>query len=172
MHCSGCARENEPGSAFCRFCGASLGSTASGRRLYRLPHQGQVAGVCAGIAAYFQLDVTIVRLLWVILSIVPGALIGGIVAYAAAWLLMPESYEPAAAPDGTKRLIRSATDRKIAGVCGGLAEYLHVDPTLVRLLSVVLAIYPGAVIGGVIVYAIAWAVIPAGPPQQFETATI
>jgi phage shock protein PspC (stress-responsive transcriptional regulator) len=56
--------------------------------------------------------------------------------------------------------MRSLSDRRIAGVCGGLSEYLEVDATLVRVIVAILAIYPGAIVGGVIVYAIAWLIIP------------
>ena len=42
-----------------------------------------------------------------------------------------------------RQLRRSQTDRKISGVCGGIAEYLNVDPTLVRLAAVVLAVITG-----------------------------
>lgn len=70
-----------------------------------------------------------------------------------------------------RRLYRSATDRRIAGVCGGLADYFRLDPTLVRLLVVILAIYPGAVIFGVLAYVIAWAIIPPAPvPPPLHTA--
>ncbi|MFH1450659.1 MAG: PspC domain-containing protein [archaeon] len=56
-----------------------------------------------------------------------------------------------------KKLYRSKTDRKIAGVCGGLAEYFEVDPTLVRLLWVVFTLCGGA---GLLAYIIAWIIIP------------
>ena len=62
-----------------------------------------------------------------------------------------------------KRLIRSEHDKWIAGVCGGLGEYLGIDSTIVRIVAVILAIYPGAVIFGILAYAIAWAVIPPAP---------
>jgi phage shock protein PspC (stress-responsive transcriptional regulator) len=68
------------------------------------------------------------------------------------------------------RLTRSVADRQIAGVCAGLADYLHLDPTIVRVASVVLAIYPGAIIGGVIAYLIGWIVIPANhSPMSADT---
>ena len=173
MDCSRCAKAVEPGSAYCPACGTPVHATSRwGRRLTRRPADGRVAGVCAGIAAYFDLDVTIVRLLWIILSIAPGALIGGAVAYVAAWMLMPESREPIATQVTSRRLMRAFDNRKFAGVCGGLAEYLGIDATLVRVASVILAIYPGAVIFGVLAYAIAWAVIPPAPPPRFEPATV
>jgi len=59
----------------------------------------------------------------------------------------------------TKRLTRSYDDRMIAGVCGGIAQYFDVDPTLVRagyvLLSVVSAGFPG-----LLIYAILWMIMP------------
>jgi phage shock protein PspC (stress-responsive transcriptional regulator) len=129
------------------------------RRLTRSRSHGQIAGVCAGIAEYFDVDVVLVRAAWVVFSIVPGAIIGGVLAYIAAWLVMPEATEPASVPAG-QRLTRSTTDKKIAGVCGGLAEYFGVDATPIRLLWVILSVLFGAVIGGVIAYAIAWLIIP------------
>lgn len=141
------------------------------RRLVRLPSQGRIAGVCAGIAAYLDVDVTIVRLAWVTLSIVPGAFIGGVVAYIAACLIMPVSQEPGIA-DGRKRLTRSTTDRKIAGVCSGLAEYLDLDPTVVRLAWAMLTIWPGAIVLGFVAYLVAWFVVPEGSAGSVASAKL
>ena len=55
-----------------------------------------------------------------------------------------------------KRLFRSK-EKKIAGVAGGLAEYLNLDPTIVRLLFVIIAFAGGA---SVLVYLIMWLVVP------------
>jgi phage shock protein C len=56
-----------------------------------------------------------------------------------------------------KKLYLSETNKKIAGVCGGVGEYFGIDPTLVRLIWVVFSLIWGA---GIIAYLIAWAVIP------------
>lgn len=56
-----------------------------------------------------------------------------------------------------KRLTKSRTDRKICGVCGGVAEYLNLDPTVVRLLWVLLAIFAGT---GLLVYIVAAFIMP------------
>lgn len=61
-----------------------------------------------------------------------------------------------------KRLFRSRTNRMISGVCGGIAEYFNIDPTLVRLIAILLLIV-GAFFGGVIAYFICAAVIPEAP---------
>ena len=95
---------------------------SSPKNLYRRSSAGRIAGVCAGIAEYLGVDVTLVRLVWIVLSIVPGCFIGGAIAYIAAWLIMPDSTAPASLETGGPRLTRSGTDRKLAGVCGGLAS--------------------------------------------------
>lgn len=166
MTCRRCAKDIEADSAFCRYCGAPSEEPAEPRRLTRRPAQGKLGGVCAGIAAYLHTDPTWVRLLWVILSVVPGVIIGGLIAYVVAWLLLPA--EEAAARPVVRRLRRSTVDRKIAGVCGGLAEYFGVDSTLVRIATVVLAIYPGAVICGVLIYLLAWFVMPSAEAGRLE----
>ena len=169
MTCVKCQREIEAESSYCRFCGAPVSPTEAPRRFVRIPDEGKIAGVCAGLAAYFDTDVTIVRLAWVILSIIPGVFIGGLVAYIAAWILAPVASPQDHRPLG-RRLARSETDRQIAGVCGGLAEYFGLDSTLVRLAAVIIAIYPGCVIGGIVAYLIAWFIMPARPAASLQPA--
>jgi phage shock protein C len=59
----------------------------------------------------------------------------------------------------TPRLFRSATDKVIGGVCGGLAHYFNIDPALVRLAFVVFALTGGA---GVLLYIVLWIAVPVG----------
>ena len=59
-----------------------------------------------------------------------------------------------------KRLLRSKNNKMIAGVCGGIGEYFGIDPTIVRLLWVLLTFFSGGV--GVLAYIIAWIIIPEG----------
>jgi len=61
-----------------------------------------------------------------------------------------------------KKLYLSEADKKIGGVCGGIAEYFEVDSTIIRLAWLLVSIFT-AMFGGVIAYLIAWAVIP---PRQ------
>jgi phage shock protein C len=63
-------------------------------------------------------------------------------------------------PPPPPRLLRSREDRMIGGVAGGIAHYLGIDPTIVRLVFVVLAVFGG---GGILAYVIAWLVIPEAP---------
>ncbi len=57
----------------------------------------------------------------------------------------------------SKRLYRSKTDRIIGGVCGGLGKYFDVDPTIIRLLWVVIFLMGGS---GILIYIIFWIVLP------------
>ena len=67
-----------------------------------------------------------------------------------------------------KRFYRSREDKKLAGVCGGIAEYFEVDPTLVRLIWVVFTFVGGA---GVIAYIIAAIIMPEKPMDISEDET-
>src|ERR1700686_1685772 len=59
-----------------------------------------------------------------------------------------------------KRLVRSTTDKKIAGVAAGLADYFDLDPTIIRLVWLLAVLFAGT---GLIAYIILWIALPAGP---------
>ena len=59
-----------------------------------------------------------------------------------------------------KRLYKSTTDRKLCGVCAGIAEYFEIDPTLVRILWVVASLAGGS---GVLAYIVCALIIPDAP---------
>jgi len=59
-----------------------------------------------------------------------------------------------------RRLYRSNTNKMIAGVCGGLGEFLGIDPTLIRLVFVLMGLLGGH---GILVYLIMWIVVPPAP---------
>lgn len=56
-----------------------------------------------------------------------------------------------------KRLYRSSQDKQLGGVCGGLAEYLNLDPSLVRIATILLIFVAGT---GFLAYLVAWFVVP------------
>jgi phage shock protein C len=56
-----------------------------------------------------------------------------------------------------RKLYRSQTQRMIAGVCGGLAEYFNVDATLMRVLFLLLAVFGGS---GIVIYIVMWIIVP------------
>ena len=163
MHCTHCHREVPDESSYCLFCGRRQGVTASvfPKPLRRSRVDSRLAGVCGGIARYLDTDPVFIRVAWIILSIVPGTILLGVLAYVIAWIIVPEA-EPGSEPIdvGAKRLQRSAGNVTVAGVCGGLAEYFTVDVTAVRVLWVLLSIFPGFVICGIFAYAAAWFIMP------------
>ena len=63
-----------------------------------------------------------------------------------------------------KRLYRSRKESRIAGVCGGIAEYFNFDPNIVRLAAVVLCLATG-IFPFVIGYLVAWWIVPQSPAE-------
>jgi phage shock protein C len=62
-----------------------------------------------------------------------------------------------------KRLYRSTKDKILGGVCGGIAEYYNMDPTIVRLLWVIFSLIYGV---GILAYIIAWIIVPQAPKRR------
>ena len=181
MTCAHCNREIPDVAAFCQFCGAGQqrrASAAATKPLRRSLIDCRLGGVCGGIARYLDTDPVFIRVAWVILSIVPGTLLLGLLAYVVAWIIVPEAEPGTEAPSTGRRIERSATDVTIAGVCGGIAAYFALDATAVRVAWVLLSIFPGLIICGLLAYLAAWLIMPpgaeplaatpAGPPPASE----
>ena len=66
-----------------------------------------------------------------------------------------------------KKLYRSATDKKLAGVCGGVAKYLNMDPTVIRVIWVFLTLFGSL---GLIAYIICAFLIPEEPSNIIDAA--
>lgn len=62
-----------------------------------------------------------------------------------------------------KRLTRSKKDKMIGGICGGIAKYFDLDPTLVRVGYILLSIF--TIFSGVIAYFVLWLVMPVDPEE-------
>ncbi len=216
------------------------GSSSAPKKLMRSQTNRTIAGVCGGVAEYFGLDVTLVRVGWFVATIFTI----GLPAYIVAWIVMPEqdpghvppaelkeksrersrnagliiggiliflgaviladnlhfyfpfrwlrynfdyifsialiglgvflifnhkksqsnpvdSSDPASgsAPKTSWRFERSVSDKKIGGVCGGLAEHFNVDSTIVRIAFIVLALIT-QVIPALIAYGLAMVLLP------------
>src|SRR5438046_10697998 len=71
------------------------------------------------------------------------------------------------ATGGKKKLMRSSTDKKIAGVCAGLADYFDLDPTIVRVVWLLAALCAGT---GLLLYVILWIVLPLAPAGIIPTS--
>ncbi|MFQ5926320.1 MAG: PspC domain-containing protein [Terriglobia bacterium] len=104
MICPQCQREIADYSNYCYYCGSRQsrpGSARAGRRLMRSATDQKIAGVCAGFAEYFNLDPTIVRLVWAMSIFIPPLCVAAILGYIAAWIVMPVA--PLPAPVGAEK---------------------------------------------------------------------
>ena len=91
MFCMQCGREIADSSSYCSSCGARQQLRTSHKQLTLSATDKKLAGVCAGMAEYLDVDPTIVRLIWVALSVVPGGFVGGALAYFLAWIIIPKA---------------------------------------------------------------------------------
>jgi phage shock protein PspC (stress-responsive transcriptional regulator) len=105
--CPYCAEEIRVEAIKCRYCGSRLDAPAS-TRTWQRSRRRRVAGVCAGLADEFDISVTLVRLAFILATVVGGS---GIIVYLALWVLMPlapeteaqEALEVTPPPDGHLR---------------------------------------------------------------------
>lgn len=91
MFCSHCGGEIADSSNYCSSCGARQRQKGSFKQLTLSATDSKIAGVCGGIAEYLDVDPTVVRLIWLVLSVVPGGIVGGVVAYVVAWIVIPKA---------------------------------------------------------------------------------
>lgn len=93
MFCTKCGIELRENDKFCSQCGnlTAQGPAMAARpdRLSRPVQEGKIAGVCAGFARYFGVDVTLVRIIWLVITLWPLPLFG-VVSYIVAWIVMPK----------------------------------------------------------------------------------
>jgi phage shock protein C len=92
MYCNACGKAIAEDGRFCSYCGTVVGIVPTPNRLTRSRSDRKIAGVCAGLAQYFDLDVTLVRILCIFLTLATGVC-PGIVTYLLAWILVPSEPE-------------------------------------------------------------------------------
>ena len=141
----------------------------TGKRLYRDANNKILGGVCSGIAAYFNIEPIIVRLVFIFSGI-------GFLAYILLWAFVPSSNS---VQNGVrKRLYRNPDNKIIAGVCSGIASYFNINVWIPRILFLIPFIsiffrwshfgpltFPNFISfsfspGTLLIYVILWLVIP------------
>ncbi len=107
------------------------GTSATGyKRLFRDENNKVLGGVCSGLANYFNVDIVIVRIVFLILVFAFGF---GILPYIIMWVAVPSS-SSAQIGGAKKKLFRDADDKLIAGVCSGIGNYFGINPWIPRVL--------------------------------------
>jgi phage shock protein C len=96
MFCTSCGHALKEEDRFCPQCGLTTSKVAvapqpSGppKRLVRPMHKKSIAGVCAGFADYLEVDLTLMRIIWLCAAIFTGV---GFIAYLVCWIVMPKDY--------------------------------------------------------------------------------
>jgi phage shock protein PspC (stress-responsive transcriptional regulator) len=98
MFCNHCGRGIVDDARLCSYCGNWVGMAPVQRRLVRPRYGRKIAGVCAGVAAHLDMDVSLVRLVWLLIAIFTGV---GLLAYPIAWIVIPEEAAALPAAAGT-----------------------------------------------------------------------
>ena|SRR5581483_3401593 len=99
MFCTQCGTKLEETARYCTSCGKPVDAPppstpfqeAPGqtpRKLHRIVAGKKIAGVCTGFAEYFDMDLTLMRLIWVVLTIIPPHI--GLIAYIVSWAVLPK----------------------------------------------------------------------------------
>jgi phage shock protein C len=105
MVCVSCQKDIVAGSRFCYLCGAKQPEAQAApppappyrKRLMRSVTDKKIAGVCGGLADYFDIDATIIRVLWLLAVCLGGT---GVLAYIICWIAMPEAPAGYVSPSG------------------------------------------------------------------------
>jgi len=103
MKCYNCQQEILDHSKYCYHCGAAqkpitpqpLPPARPAKQLRRSRKNKVIAGVCGGFAEHFDLDISLVRVIWLLVAIFGG---GGLLAYIICWIIIPLEPEESAAP--------------------------------------------------------------------------
>ena len=128
------------------------------KKLYRSKHDNIIFGVCGGLASHFDIDSTIVRFVVLFLCALTF-IVPMVILYFIAALMIPIEPKDKPLKITKRKFYRSLRDRKIAGICGGIAETTKLDPVFLRLLYIFFCLITG-IIPLLLIYLIGWIIIP------------
>ncbi len=100
MYCNYCGKLIQDDAAVCAYCGVRIGASLARIKLVRPRLGRKIAGVCQGFSEYFDIDVTVVRVVWLITAIMTCI---GFIPYIIAWIVMPDEPLPLPAPMGVQQ---------------------------------------------------------------------
>lgn len=130
------------------------------KQLY-LSSDKKFLGVCGGIADYFDVDPTLIRIAVACVALYT-AIIPTLIVYVVLSFVFPQQPEGYTTVNSSKKLLKSSDNKKIAGVCAGLAKYFGIDATIVRLVFALCMLFIGF---GLTIYIVCLVLMPSEPEQ-------
>jgi phage shock protein PspC (stress-responsive transcriptional regulator) len=118
-------------------------------------------GVCGGIAEYFGVDPTLIRIAVACVALYT-AVVPALIIYVVMSFVFPQQPEGYTVAEPKKKLMKSSQNKKVSGVCAGIAKYFGMDATIVRLLFAICMLAIGF---GLTIYIVCLALMPTEPEQ-------
>ena len=125
------------------------------KKIY-LGRDKKLSGVCDGIGKGLNIDPTFIRIIFVSLALMT-AVVPVLIAYIVCALVLTQPPEGYVEVENSYKKITKGKEKKISGVCDGIAKYFGIDPMIVRLIFVALTLWIG---GGIMAYIVCMIMIP------------
>ena len=130
------------------------------KQLY-LSSEKKFLGVCGGVADYFKIDPTLIRIAVACIALYT-AIIPTLIVYVVMSFVFPHQPEGYTTVNSSKKLLKSSDNKKISGVCAGIAKYFGIDPTIIRLIFALSMLVLGF---GLTIYIVCLVLMPTEPEQ-------